>query len=94
MLDALTVYKDRRPYPHTLKDAIAAYQLKTQNTHRAIDDVKATFELLCAMEQELNDLDQYINLFGYNPRYGMNGRRIASVRYRPQAYGLKKKLYE
>lgn len=94
VLDALTVYKDRRPYPHTLKDAVAAYLLKTQNTHRAIDDVKATLELLCAMEQELDDLDRYVNLFGYNPRYGINGQRIASVRYRPQAYDMKKKLYE
>ncbi|MDW7658096.1 MAG: 3'-5' exonuclease [Bacillota bacterium] len=94
MLDAMTVYKDRRTYPHTLKDAVSAYKLKTQNTHRAIDDVKATFELLCAMEQECDDLERYINLFGYNPRYGINGRRIDSVRYLPQPYDALKKLYE
>jgi DNA polymerase-3 subunit epsilon len=94
VLDAMTVYKDRKLYPHTLKDAVSAYALKTQNTHRAIDDVKATFELLCAMEQELDDLDRYINLFGYNPRYGINGQRIASVRYLPQPYDMTKKLYE
>ena len=50
-LDALTVYKDRRPYPHTLKDAVKVYSLKTQNTHHAIDDTKATLELLCAMRE-------------------------------------------
>ena len=33
MLDALTVYKDRRPFPHKLCNAVDAYQLKTQNTH-------------------------------------------------------------
>ena len=42
-LDSLTVYKDRRDYPHKLENAIAAYNLgdKVKNTHRAIDDVKA-----------------------------------------------------
>ena len=94
MLDALTVYKDRRPYPHTLKDAVLAYALPTQNTHRAIDDTKATFELLCAMAQEHDDLERYINLFGYNPKYGVSGRKIASVRYLPQPYNRPGKLYE
>lgn len=94
MLDAMTVYKDRRAYPHTLKDAVAAYKLKTQNTHRAIDDVKATFELLCAMEKECDDLERYINLFGYNPKYGVNGRRIATIRYLPQPYDALSKLYD
>ena len=32
MLDALTIYKDRRPFPHKLCNAVDAYQLKTQNT--------------------------------------------------------------
>ena len=52
MLDAMTVYKDRREYPHKLCNAVDAYQLKTQNTHRAIDDAMATLELLEAMERE------------------------------------------
>lgn len=93
-LDALTVYKDRKPYPHTLKNAVCAYAIKTQNTHRAIDDTKATFELLCAMDQELSDLQQYINLFGYNPKYGVTGQKFKSVRYLPQPYNISKKLYE
>jgi len=92
-LDALTVYKDRRPYPHTLKDAVRAYSLKSQNTHHAIDDVKATWELLCAMENEFDDLVNYINLFGYNPKYGISGPKIDSVKYRPQPYNVSKKLY-
>ena len=39
-LDSLTVYKDRRAYPHKLANAIIAYDLtgKVQNSHRAIDD--------------------------------------------------------
>lgn len=94
MLDALTVYKDRRPYPHKLSDAVAAYSLKTRNTHRAIDDARATLELLHAMAVEGDDLDRYINLFGYNPKYGISGPKISSVNYRPQPYDSIKKLYE
>ena len=46
MLDAMTVYKDRRPYPHKLANAVEAYRLQTQNTHRATYDSPATLELL------------------------------------------------
>lgn len=94
MLDAMTIYKDRRAYPHKLENAVEAYALETQNTHRAIDDTKAAFELLQAMERERADLDQYINLFGYHPKYGVSGPRISSITYLPQPYGGTRKLYE
>lgn len=94
MLDALTVYKDRRPYPHKLCNAIEAYELDEENSHRAIDDTKATLTLLKAMEDERNDLPKYINLFGYNPKYGPSGRKISSVTYAPQPYNSSKPLYE
>ena len=29
---------------------------------------------------------QYVNLFGYNPKYGVSGRRIVGVRYEPQSF--------
>ena len=85
-LDSLTVYKDRRPYPHKLVDAIAAYGLqdKVKNSHRAIDDVEALFEVCKAMDDERADLATYVNVFGYNPRYGVNGYRIDGVTYWPQ----------
>ena len=53
-LDSLTVYKDRRAYPHKLANAILAYKLedKVQNSHRAIDDVAALFEVCKAMDAE------------------------------------------
>lgn len=87
-LDSLTVYKDRRPYPHKLANAILAYELegKVQNSHRAIDDVLALFEVLKAMDEERSDLAAYVNLFGYNPKYGVSGRRITGVRYEPQGF--------
>lgn len=93
MLDALTVYRDRRPFPHKLCNAVEAYSLVSQNTHRAIDDTKATYELLCAMDAEAPDLHRYINLFGYSEKYGVSGQRISSVTYRPQGYENKTKLY-
>ncbi len=93
MLDAMTVYKDRRPYPHKLKNAIEAYGVLTQNTHRAVDDAKATYELLLEMEKEENDLHRYINLFGYNAKYGISGPRISSIRYAPQGSRGEGKLY-
>ena len=95
MLDALTVYKDRRDYPHKLENAIEQYQLqdKVVNSHRAIDDTLALKEVLIAMEQELPDLHRYLNLFGYNPKFGVTGARISSVAYKPQPYHDPVKLY-
>lgn len=57
-----------------------------QNSHRAIDDVLALFEVLKAMDEERDDLCTYVNLFGYNPKYGVSGRRITGVRYEPQGF--------
>lgn len=95
-LDLLTVYRDRKPYPHRLASAIEAYGLggQVENSHRAIDDVRATVAVLLAMERERNDLDCYINLFGYNARYGLEGKPISSVRYGPQGYAPGQPLYE
>ena len=94
LLDALTVYRDRRPYPHKLSDAIKNYHLNGSNSHRSLDDAKATLELLCRMQEERDDLERYVNLFGYHPRYGVSGQRISSVTYRPQGFDAARKLYE
>ena len=95
-LDLLTVYKDRRSFPHKLCNAIDAYGLSGQvvNSHRAVDDVLATVEVMKAMEAEKNDLDRYINLFGYHPTYGVDGKKIGSVTYKPQYYDPAQPLYE
>lgn len=87
-LDSLTVFKDRRPYPHKLANAIIAYNLqdKVQNSHRAIDDVAALFEVVKAMDNERADLLTYVNLFGYNPKYGVSGDRLEGVDYWPQNF--------
>lgn len=93
-LDALTVYRDRRSYPHKLANAVEEYRLCTQNTHRAIDDTLAAAELLTKMAEEKDDLLRYVNLFGYSKKYGISGQRISSITYRPQGYDPLRPLYE
>ena len=95
-LDLLTVYKDRHSYPHKLCNAIEVYDLsgKVVNSHRAVDDVLATVEVMKAMELERNDLHRYINLFGYNKKYGISGKPIGSVTYKPQGFDPLMPLYE
>lgn len=87
-LDTLTVLKDRRQYPHRLADAITAYHLedKVQNTHRAIDDVLALYEVTRALAEERSDLRDYINIFGYNPKYGTSGKMLKKVTYVSQGF--------
>ncbi len=95
-LDLLTVYKDRHSYPHKLCNAIEVYGLSEQvvNSHRAVDDVLATVAVMLEMEKERDDLHNYVNLFGFNPRYGVDGKPIGSVTYKPQPYDPVCPLYE
>ena len=95
-LDLLTVYKDRHSYPHKLCNAIQVYGLEGEvvNSHRAVDDVLATVAVMREMEAERDDLMCYVNLFGYNPKYGIDGKPIGSVTYKPQGYDPVKPLYE
>jgi len=95
-LDALTVYRDRRDYPHKLCNAIEAYGLENSavNSHRAVDDARATVLLLKAMSAERDDLAEYLDLFGTHPKYGLSGRPISSVTYRPQPYQRTIPLYQ
>ena len=95
-LDLLTVYKDRHSYPHKLCNAIEVYGLSDSvvNSHRAVDDVIATVAVMKEMEKERDDFMAYINLFGYNPKYGISGKPIGSVTYKPQRFDPPKPLYE
>ena len=95
-IDLLTVYKDRHSYPHKLCNAIEVYGLsgKVVNSHRAIDDVIATVAVMEAMAEEKQDLHRYINLFGYNSKYGLDGKPIGSITYKSQDYDPPLPLYE
>ena len=94
-LDLLTVYRDRHQFPHRLSNAIDVYGLSGQvvNSHRAVDDVIATLAVMRAMEDEKDDMLNYVNLFGYNPRFGIDGKPIGSVTYKPQTTPARQPLY-
>ena len=95
-LDLLTVYRDRRSYPHKLCNAIEAYGLSDRvvNSHRAVDDVLATVAVMLEMGKERDDLQNYVNLFGYIPKFGIDGKAIGSVTYKPQPYDSPVPLYQ
>lgn len=86
LLDVMALYKDRHPYPHRLENAVEKYSVSVANTHRALDDVKATFLVLMEMSKERNTITKYINMIGFNPKYGVSGLRAPHVTYVPQ-YG-------
>ncbi len=85
-LDTFTVFKDRKEYPHKLIDAVHYYNIEEVNFHRAIDDTKALYEITKALKNERNDLEEYINIFGYNPKYGVSGLTFPFIEYKPQYY--------
>ena len=95
-LDTLTVFRDRRPYPHRLANAITAYNLEevVKNSHRALDDVMSLVYILSSMIEEQDDIIRYVNLIGYNPNYPaprMTG--FVKIRLLPQSYTKNYKLY-
>lgn len=94
VLDTLTVFKDRHPYPHKLSDAISVYGLSTivKNSHNAMDDTQALIQVLISMESEKPDLIKYVNLIGYNPKYPPK-YQIPGYTYVPQPYDVGIPLY-
>ena len=85
-LDTLTVVKDRKEYPHKLIDAVEHYGIEKVNFHRAIDDTKALYQVTRALKNERNDLAEYINVFGYNPKWGVSGYRFDFIDYKSQNF--------
>ena len=85
-IDTVTILKDRKDYPHKLIDAVKHYKIDEVNFHRAIDDTKALYNVTVAMKNERNDLVEYINLFGYNPKYGIGGEVFSFIEYKRQPY--------
>ena len=85
-LDPLTIYRDRHAFPHKLCDAIEMYSLSdvVKNSHRAIDNCLALQKVLEKEKLERDDIEKYINLFGYNPKYGLDKELFKKVRYMEQ----------
>lgn len=85
-LDTLSVLKDRKKYPHKLIDGVKHYGIAEVNFHRAIDDTRALVDVTRAMINERPDLEEYINVFGYNPKYGVSGPIFPFIEYKKQYY--------
>ena len=81
ILDVMALFKDRHPFPHKLDQAVKTYQVEVPNTHRALDDVKATYALLLAMKEEKNNIEKYVNVIGFNKKYGVSGPKLDKVSY-------------
>ncbi len=89
ILDVMAVYKDRHRYPHRLDQAVQTYAVEVPNTHRALDDIKATLEALKKMGEELDNLTKYVNVIGYNSTYGISGIKLPHVKYIAQKGGYR-----
>lgn len=86
-VDSLTILKDRKKYPHKLADGIEYYHIEgVKNSHRAIDDTEALYYLVQAIRLERDDIDKYVNVFGVNPKYGVNGNKFSFITYKEQPY--------
>ncbi len=82
LLDVMAIYKDRYHPPHALKNAIATLNVLLPNTHRAIDDVLATAEVLKQLHL-IKPIDPFIDTIGYHPKYGLKGPRFNHITYIP-----------
>lgn len=98
MIDILTMYRDGFPYPHKLIDAITELGLgaKVVNSHRALDDAKAAWEVFKAiyvrpMTYGVKTYEpmQYLNAIGYKTKYGINGIKFPQCNY----HGVTNKKY-
>lgn len=85
-LDTLTIFKDRKSYPHKLINMVEYYELEDVEFHRAINDAQALYECVLALRDERDDLKEYVNVFGYNPKYGVSGKKFDCIKYAPQRY--------
>lgn len=84
LLDVMAIYKDRYRYPHRLESAAETYGIINEDAHRALDDAKTTLKVLVEMIKERDTTKKYINVIGYNPKYGPNKYKIPHVEYVPQ----------
>lgn len=86
-LDSLTVFREIEAYPHKLSDAINRFKLQgCINSHCAADDTAALIMVTEALSNRCNLLD-YVNRFGYVPKYGKPKSKIDKIKYFPQNRG-------
>ncbi len=92
VLDTLTVSRDRTYYPNKLGELIERFGLDAVNSHKALDDVEALIALYDYLKKERDDLEKYINLIGYYPKYGLAGTPLNTrkIVYLPQPFHQEK----
>jgi len=75
-----------------LGELIKRFNLDAVNSHKALDDVKSLIALYEYMKKERDDLEKYINLIGYYPKYGLGGAPLNTkeIVYLPQPFHNKK----
>lgn len=92
VLDTFTIVKDRKEYPHSFEETAKYYGISDiENAHRAITDVRALCRIAERMQEERDDLKEYINLIGAHRVHGIWGDKIEGVTYVIQLLGPKKK---
>ncbi len=84
LLDVMAIYKDRYPYPHRLESASKTYDVYREDAHRALEDVKMTYDVLMKMQEQKDCLIEYVNVIGYNPKYGPTKFKAPHVLYKAQ----------
>ncbi len=96
VLDVMVVYKERYDYPHRLLNAIDTLGLQEEviNSHRALDDAKATLAVLKILSDEEKTL-KYKNMISFNPKYPpKEGDKIPKMRYEPYLYRRKNSFFK
>jgi DNA polymerase-3 subunit epsilon len=86
MIDVLTIYRDRYSFPHKLKNAIDKLQVEGENTHRAIDDIRATYNVFAQLMRNRFNPMLYVNRFGYLKKWGIHGEKFPHIVYIGQGF--------
>lgn len=64
-----TVAAFRYPFPHSLESLCQRMGIVNETAHRALSDVKATYQLLCKM-REASDCTEFVNVMGFMKKWG------------------------
>lgn len=97
ILDVMMIYKDFYSFPWKLEAAIERLQVYGINSHRASDDAKATYNLFMKLvKSTVYKVDAYVNVIGYNKKYGLQGEKFPHITYVTQMGRWKKilRMYE
>lgn len=78
-IDVMAIVKDRKNYPHRLESALQHWGIELENTHRALDDALATYEVFKVLMTEKFVPEAYVNRFGWYK--SINGYKFPHVTY-------------